>query len=73
MACILCAGIAAVFVGLRLYTRFWISRHPGWDDGMVVVALVFSIILCPIYRMRKAPHCKHESQVLTSLQSWSTA
>ncbi|KAF4546679.1 Integral membrane protein [Lasiodiplodia theobromae] len=49
VACFVCAAVAAVFVGLRIYTRFCISRHPGWDDSMVVIALLFAIILCPIY------------------------
>ncbi|GME53081.1 Integral membrane protein [Neofusicoccum parvum] len=49
VACFVCAGIATIFVGLRLFTRFIISRHPGWDDFLVTVALVFSIALCPIY------------------------
>ncbi|KAH7050316.1 hypothetical protein B0J12DRAFT_93661 [Macrophomina phaseolina] len=52
VASIVCAVIAGVFVGLRLYTRLCISRHPGWDDGLVVVALVFSVVLCPIYNMQ---------------------
>ncbi|KAL1640293.1 hypothetical protein SLS58_007109 [Diplodia intermedia] len=49
VGCFVCAVIATVFVGLRIYTRLFISRHPGWDDNMVVLALLFAIALCPIY------------------------
>lgn len=53
VACFVCAAVAAVFVGLRIYTRLFISRHPGWDDCMVVIALLFAITLCPIYVQRR--------------------
>lgn len=53
VACLVSSGIATGFVGLRIYTRFKISRHPGWDDAVIVIADVFAIALCPIYLYRK--------------------
>lgn len=32
--------VAAVFVGLRVYTRKFILNNLGWDDYLSVVALV---------------------------------
>ncbi|KAF4313488.1 integral membrane protein [Botryosphaeria dothidea] len=49
LACFLSAGFSTVFVGLRLYARFALRRHPGWDDLMVVLSLLFAFALCPTY------------------------
>ena len=35
--------LAAVVVFTRLFTRFFIARNPGLDDGFITSALLFSI------------------------------
>lgn len=32
--------LALIFVSLRIYTRIWITRAFGWDDGMIIFSLV---------------------------------
>ena len=36
--------IAAITVALRIYVRGWIVKAFGWDDGVMVVAMVCSIL-----------------------------
>jgi hypothetical protein len=36
--------IATITVMLRIYVRGWIVKAFGWDDGMMVVALVCGIL-----------------------------
>lgn len=36
--------IATITVMLRIYVRGWIVKAFGWDDGMMVIALVCSIL-----------------------------
>jgi hypothetical protein len=33
MASFVTLAITAIFVGLRLYTRIWLTRFFGWDDS----------------------------------------
>ncbi|KAK8247141.1 hypothetical protein IWZ00DRAFT_34728 [Phyllosticta capitalensis] len=75
VACLVSSGIATGFVGLRIYTRFKISRHPGWDDAVIVIADVFSIALCPIYLYQLKygmgkPIGTLEPDTLVTLQVW---
>ncbi|KAK8169630.1 hypothetical protein IWX90DRAFT_184693 [Phyllosticta citrichinensis] len=75
VACFVSSGIATGFVGLRLYTRFRISRHPGWDDTVIVIADIFSIALCPIYLYQLnhgmgQPIASLTPEALVTLQEW---
>ncbi|KAI0896116.1 hypothetical protein F4806DRAFT_51622 [Annulohypoxylon nitens] len=36
--------ISTIFVGLRLYSRGFLTRSIGWDDGVVVFAAILNII-----------------------------
>ncbi|KAI1371934.1 hypothetical protein F4677DRAFT_434073 [Hypoxylon crocopeplum] len=38
------AFISTVFVGLRLYSRGFVTRSIGWDDGVIVLAAILNII-----------------------------
>jgi len=38
-------SIAGTLVILRLYTRIFITHFFGWDDGLILAALIFAIIL----------------------------
>lgn len=33
-------GLGTFFVGLRLYTRFIITRAPGWEDAILALSWV---------------------------------
>ncbi|KAK7512607.1 uncharacterized protein IWZ02DRAFT_494020 [Phyllosticta citriasiana] len=75
VACLVSSGIATGFVGLRLYTRFRISRHPGWDDAVIVIADLFSIVLCPtyLYQLKYGmgkPIASLTPEALVTLQEW---
>ncbi|KAK2615819.1 hypothetical protein N8I77_002545 [Diaporthe amygdali] len=35
--------VAFVFVLLRLYSRYFITRNLGWDDGLIVVPMILAI------------------------------
>lgn len=35
--------VAFVFVLLRLYSRYFITRNLGWDDGLIVLPMVLAI------------------------------
>lgn len=35
--------VALVFVILRLYSRFFITRNLCWDDSLIVVPMILSI------------------------------
>ncbi|OCL12162.1 hypothetical protein AOQ84DRAFT_257852, partial [Glonium stellatum] len=49
--------LASIFVGLRIYTRRKLKIRLGWDDWLVLVALLFSISLIgPSYRHVKMWH-----------------
>ncbi|MCJ1270375.1 hypothetical protein MMC22_010272, partial [Lobaria immixta] len=37
-------ALSTTIVTLRLSSKFFILRNLGWDDGMMVVAVIFSII-----------------------------
>ena len=39
-------AIATLFIGLRLYTRYFIIRCLGWDDLIMVVNLVRCLCRC---------------------------
>lgn len=32
--------LAAVVVALRLITRYFVVKSPGWDDYMIIIAMV---------------------------------
>lgn len=32
--------LATIFIALRIYTRYFLLRCIGWDDIMIVIALV---------------------------------
>ncbi|MCJ1429257.1 hypothetical protein MMC29_007170, partial [Sticta canariensis] len=36
--------ISTVIVMLRVYSKLFVLRGLGWDDGMMVVAAIFSIV-----------------------------
>ncbi|KAJ5506109.1 hypothetical protein N7453_005066 [Penicillium expansum] len=38
--------IATITVMLRIYVRGWIVKAFGWDDGMMVIALLFYAMFC---------------------------
>lgn len=40
VANLLCCSVALVVVLLRLFARVWIKRAAGWDDGLIVVAMM---------------------------------
>ncbi|KAI1775115.1 hypothetical protein F4818DRAFT_417877 [Hypoxylon cercidicola] len=40
--------VSTAFVGLRLYSRGVITRSLGWDDGVIVLAVVMNIITCAL-------------------------
>jgi hypothetical protein len=33
-------AVASVFIGLRMYTRYYIVRKIGWDDVLMILNLV---------------------------------
>lgn len=33
-------ALAALMVTLRLISRVWVSKNPGWDDYMIAIAMV---------------------------------
>jgi hypothetical protein len=41
----LLSGLAIIVVGARLYARFFITRAPGLDDLLIVLALIFGVAL----------------------------
>ncbi|MCJ1347138.1 hypothetical protein MMC31_005359 [Peltigera leucophlebia] len=36
--------LAFIFVSLRIYTRIWITRAFGWDDGTIILSLVLAAV-----------------------------
>lgn len=38
------AGIALVFVCMRLFTRYWINRVVGWDDFLIGFSCVSFLV-----------------------------
>lgn len=38
-------ALSTVFVLLRLGTRFFITRNPGWDDATILLAQVSGVVL----------------------------
>ncbi|KAI1745551.1 hypothetical protein F4680DRAFT_465481 [Xylaria scruposa] len=38
--------VTAVAVALRIWDRFGRAQIPGWDDGLIILSWVFSMILC---------------------------
>lgn len=36
-----CCILALVIVALRIFTRVWIKRAAGWDDVLIVIAMVW--------------------------------
>jgi hypothetical protein len=48
--------IATLFIGLRLYTRYFIIRCLGWDDLVMVVNLVrCHLLLSQLHALRSNP------------------
>ncbi|KAK5278708.1 hypothetical protein LTR20_000916 [Exophiala xenobiotica] len=45
LVCIIFAAIGIVIVTARIYSRLFITKAPGWDDLLVVIALLFLITL----------------------------
>lgn len=43
-ACLLSA-IGVIVVGARLYARFYITKAPGIDDLLIILALIFGVTL----------------------------
>ena len=44
IACLL-SSVAVLVVGARLYARFCITKAPGIDDALIVLALIFGVTL----------------------------
>lgn len=38
-------SLSTLFVLLRLGTRFFITRNPGWDDATIVLAQVSGVVV----------------------------
>ena len=63
---VLCLTVATLMVGLRIYTRRFITKQMGMDDWAAVITLVRLFIL--VYLQGKCPrHAGSCSSVLTQL------
>ncbi|KAI0194687.1 hypothetical protein EV127DRAFT_198086 [Xylaria flabelliformis] len=38
--------VTAVAIALRIWDRFGRAKVPGWDDGLIIISWVFSMVLC---------------------------
>jgi hypothetical protein len=38
---IVCPAVATIFVALRVYTRFFLTKRYFWEDSMIVAAMVW--------------------------------
>jgi hypothetical protein len=58
--------LAAIFIGARIYTRYFIIRSIGWDDIIMGVNLVSNLLHTPVF-LKLAIHCGiyHELLELT--------
>ena len=48
IVCSILLGLVYVFVGFRLYAKFWIKRNAGFDDCEVPVSLLRMIVMADI-------------------------
>jgi hypothetical protein len=37
---VVCPAIAVIFVAMRVYTRFFLTKKNFWEDYMIVIAMV---------------------------------
>jgi hypothetical protein len=52
-------AFASIFIGLRMYTRYFIIRNVGWDDVLMIVNMVSLTIARPIPPASKRWRASH--------------
>ncbi|KAI5927226.1 hypothetical protein F4810DRAFT_649833 [Camillea tinctor] len=66
-------GLAAVFVGLRLYTRLIVLRNVGWDDWFTVFSLVLLLLFTAFCSESTAYGLGRKMAEINDLDSYVTA
>lgn len=52
---LLFTALASIFVLLRLHVRLFLRKAFGWDDGMIVLAMVSKVLYVRLVRDAEPP------------------